>query len=567
MIMDNSEDAKKIPEVYISQLRFNNDQTIDIKKNDIVVFVGPNNVGKSQALKDIWEIADEKPAGIVVKSLLFSKESAERLVEYLRTVFISRGEGNRTMFYGLDFYVSNELVPFSDSNHLRHCRNIFIRYLSTDNRLSICNPPEAITLESAPKHPIHHLVRHPSCRETFSEYYKKAFGVPAVPNSLFGGREPLCLGSIPQCSEIQGTDAHDFVEKYSIYLRKQPMLHNQGDGMRSFAGVLLYLSIDFYHTFLIDEPETFLHPPQANIMGQVIAELLRDDQQAFISTHSQHLIKGLLEKAPDRVKIIRITRDGDNNTFSILENNKINELLQDPLLKYSEVLDGLFYKNVVICESDADCRFYSIVNGFLKEQQGAFSESLFVHSSGKDRMEKIVRTLKALNIECRVIPDMDILSQKEVFQALIEACGGSWDTFKTDYTILVNGLEHVDNLTGAQLQDIIQKILSSYLDKEVPRAIIDDLKNELEFKGKWDKIKKMGIMGVPNGDPSAATNRIIHNLKEIGICIVPVGELEGFIKDAGGHGPKWLNNVLEHHPDLSDEVFNEAKQFVSSWNI
>ena len=39
---------------YIAKVIFNNGQSIEINKNDIVIFVGPNNVGKSQALKDLY---------------------------------------------------------------------------------------------------------------------------------------------------------------------------------------------------------------------------------------------------------------------------------------------------------------------------------------------------------------------------------------------------------------------------------------------------------------------------------------------------------------------------------
>lgn len=45
---------------YISKLVFNNGLEISIKENDIVVFVGPNNAGKSQSLKDIYELCDNK---------------------------------------------------------------------------------------------------------------------------------------------------------------------------------------------------------------------------------------------------------------------------------------------------------------------------------------------------------------------------------------------------------------------------------------------------------------------------------------------------------------------------
>lgn len=38
---------------YISCFEFNNGETVEIRENDIVLFVGPNNAGKSQSLKDI----------------------------------------------------------------------------------------------------------------------------------------------------------------------------------------------------------------------------------------------------------------------------------------------------------------------------------------------------------------------------------------------------------------------------------------------------------------------------------------------------------------------------------
>jgi hypothetical protein len=43
-------------------------------------------------------------------------------------------------------------------------------------------------------------------------------------------------------------------------------------------------------------------------------------------------------------------------------------------------------------------------------------------------------------------------------------------------------------------------------------------------------------------------------LEECGLFIVPEGELEGFARSIGWHGPKWVNGVLErdlaHDPEL-----------------
>lgn len=41
---------------YISRITFNNGESLDISRDDIVIFVGPNNAGKSQSLKDIYPI-------------------------------------------------------------------------------------------------------------------------------------------------------------------------------------------------------------------------------------------------------------------------------------------------------------------------------------------------------------------------------------------------------------------------------------------------------------------------------------------------------------------------------
>lgn len=88
---------------------------------------------------------------------------------------------------------------------------------------------------------------------------------------------------------------------------------------------MLYLMIDHYRTFLIDEPESFLHPPQAKIMGEIIGQTLSEHQQVFISTHSEEIVKGLLEVCPERVKMIRITRTGNVNNFSILGNENFKK--------------------------------------------------------------------------------------------------------------------------------------------------------------------------------------------------------------------------------------------------
>lgn len=58
---------------YISKLAFNNGEQLDITENDIVIFVGPNNAGKSQSLKDIYQLSSKKLPTIVISDIEIKK--------------------------------------------------------------------------------------------------------------------------------------------------------------------------------------------------------------------------------------------------------------------------------------------------------------------------------------------------------------------------------------------------------------------------------------------------------------------------------------------------------------
>ena len=60
---------------YVSQIIFNNGKSLTTSSSDIVVFVGPNNAGKSQTLKDIYQLCGGlSNDSIVVSELNITKE-------------------------------------------------------------------------------------------------------------------------------------------------------------------------------------------------------------------------------------------------------------------------------------------------------------------------------------------------------------------------------------------------------------------------------------------------------------------------------------------------------------
>lgn len=554
---------------YISKLTFNDNSTLDIQNNSIVVFVGPNNAGKSQSLNDIYRLSKEKLPSVVISDIEITKYKLP-ISNLLNSLSKGKDYGSY-MSYSL---LNNDynIFSFSDTNFIKshyheNFRNLFVANLDTSTRLKICDPPNNITRNDPKFHPIHYSEFDSSYRKWLSENFKKAFGIELIPNSLYGSKVPLCIGSPVQLNDTY-KDEQERLEAYGEILNNYNQVQNQGDGIKSFTGILLYLMLKHYCTYLIDEPESFLHPPQARIMGQIIGQSLSEYQQAFISTHSEDLIKGLIESAPDRIKIVRITRNDNTNKFSIIDSEKIDNIWNDSLLKHSNIMSSLFHNSVVLCESDSDCKLYSIIENHIKQTNGSYSETLFIHCGGKHKMPKVISALTSLNINIKIIPDMDILNDKNIFRKVVESVGINWENIENDYRITVANINSDSrNIHRNDIKSKVNEILDSSNNQILSKEEISEIRKLFNTNSKWEDIKKYGTQALSRGDSTCSFNKLNSLLQSHGIFIVKYGELESFIKEVGGHGPEWVNNVLEKYPDLNDDVYNSIKTFINSLNL
>ena len=113
----------------------------------------------------------------------------------------------------------------------------------------------------------------------------------------------------------------------------------------------------------------------------------------------------------------------------------------------------------------------------------------------------------------------------------------------------------------------ILQIIDKKNDQNLSNSEIKQIKEAVEVVSKWDNIKKMGVSAIPAGDATAAFGRLDATIKAAGIHLVPVGELECFIKEVGNHGPIWVNKVLESYPDLDDTVYSKITDFVTELSL
>ena len=94
------------------------------------------------------------------------------------------------------------------------------------------------------------------------------------------------LGDPPEFQHELGRPTKDYLGQ----LRKLPKLEDQGDGVRNYMGLILNMLAGHHDIILIDEPEAFLHPPQARLLARILAERA-SKQQLFLATHSTLLCR------------------------------------------------------------------------------------------------------------------------------------------------------------------------------------------------------------------------------------------------------------------------------------
>jgi hypothetical protein len=398
--------------------------------------------------------------------------------------------------------------------------------------------------------------------EKVSKLFKKAFGTDLIVHRNAGSEVPLFVGSRP----TPPTGGDRVSPAYLANLEKLPRLEKQGDGMRSYTGVLLNALILDRSIILLDEPEAFLHPPQARLIGNMLATERTNNSQIFVATHSRDVLHGLIDANSKNVRVVRIKREGDVNHISELDNKGIRELWDDPILRYSNALNGIFHQHVVICEGDADCRFYQAMSDVLYADQEATKQpdALFIHSGGKQRISQLVKAMQGLDVPTTVIADFDVLNAENPLALIVKAAGGDWSKLQADWKIIK---AHVDSLKPELLtQDVqreIEKVLKAVTANNFPSNAADEIKATLRRSSPWQGIKTAGKNGLPSGDASKAFVRLDEALRALGIFVVPVGQLESFDKTVGNHGPKWVNEVLVK--DLkNDTSLKEAREFIST---
>jgi len=289
-------------------------------------------------------------------------------------------------------------------------------------------------------------------------------------------------------------------------------------------------------------------------------------RQLFIATHSGDILRGVLDARSASVRVARIRRSGAVNSVRQLDNDKIAELWGDPLLRYSNILDGLFHEKVIVCEADSDARFYSAIADAIVETAGPGArrpDVMFTHCGGKERLAVVVRALREVDVPVAVAVDFDVLNNDQPLRAIVEAAGGGWGAVQPDWNQVKAAVDSKKaELSAHEVRTAIECILSGVTGTSFPNSARDAIQKTFRRSSPWAIAKEVGKAFIPAGQPTQAYERLLAALHGWGIFVVEVGELESFARSVGNHGPKWVNEVLNKNL-TSDSELEPARQYVA----
>ncbi|MGH3626895.1 MAG: ATP-dependent nuclease, partial [Sciscionella sp.] len=314
----------------------------------------------------------------------------------------------------------------------------------------------------------------------------------------------------------------------------------------------------------LDEPEAFLHPPQARLLGRYIAESRRQKSQLFIATHSTDILDGLLEGSSNSVRIVRLRRDGNVNRIKELGKEKTLAIAKDTLTRFSRVFDGIFFEHVIVCESDADCMFYQSILNLPSISGDRRPDVLFVHTAGKHRMANVASTLRALDVPVSVVADIDVLNEEGTFRTLIEGVGGNWSDIYPHWRAVSSAVIALrPPLNATQVAGMIASEISGVAGTdEFPSDKEAAIKRIFRTTSPWSSVKQSGRAALSGGETTRHFDKLCEQCGRLGVWIVPVGEVEGFCRSIGSHGPGFVERILQERDLERDGELQEAREFI-----
>nr|WP_298416256.1 AAA family ATPase [uncultured Halomonas sp.] len=562
----------------INRIALSNGTDLELEK--FTLLVGPNNVGKSQTLKDIHRKlvhGSEADTTLLAHVHIDRPGSFDELMADLDVRVDTTNIGHHTIDGITSDSESNSMVRL----RLENTRRIFdstpdadftfqklgkfrVFYMDSESRLKIASTCQNfIPGESSPKTLLQAMYgKFGELDDILADAFESTFGVKIRLDYSSGLQLRYAVssdfGEIPDDPRA----AYPLMKQFSS-------LESQGDGFRGFVAVVLSLLLSKDKVVLLDEPEAFLHPEQARRLGRWMADHIDAFPcQVIVATHNSNFLSGVLSgKQP--AAIFRLNRTENQTNFCPITAEATQALSTSPILSSQRVLEGIFARGVVVCEADSDRIIYSSVATHVHDNQ----ELLFIHAHNKQTIKDVVALLKQATIPVAAIVDIDLLNSDADLKHLLRAFGHdaeNAESLRLRAEVAHSVEERPDEEILASTREAVTEFLAQLERGEHTlsgaKGALGRIRSE---SSKWSTLKAAGLASL-DATARASAEKVISNCKASGLFIVPKGELEGWM-DLGVRKNRWVIPALERITggncpgDLAAFV-NEVTNYVYSAN-
>lgn len=553
--------------IFINHSASDEDTVIEYEPNTLNIFVGPNNSGKSLLLRELFQNLTQStqtsenlllngsivtPPSKEVVDFLIQKNEDMKLSSYQHYLyFFDKSDAHIASMEMDDFsnYSLGIVGDYKSKNYQVFKVGIYsnsVMLLNGAARLQSMAPMEYSTLPDAQvANPVNRLLNNDQLFVELGKYILDAFSL-YLEIFLNGGQANFVLSKEPLPTELRLSVKPEATQ---FLLSKSYNESNTSDGRKAYLGILSEIIAGNPALLLLDEPEAFLHPPLARKLGKVISKIINQgkEKQIFIATHSADFIMGCIE-AHVPMNLIRLTYENEQSTFKPIDQEILVKIMNNPLLKSTNILKAIFYQKVIVTESDSDRAFYEEINSRLLEYkpEWGIKDCLFVNAQNKQTTGIIVKTLRDIGVSAVAIIDLDFLKDGK-------------GEFSDKYLAPAN--IPVPSFSGLQ----------SY--RTTLKKAFDKLQSE-HGSNKPEFMKKEGLEIFKNTNPEIYQMGMdfMDTLNSYGLFPVPIGELESWMKHLSvpGHGPNWLPDIFEKMGDdpTSDDFIkpteNDVWEFIST---
>lgn len=228
--------------VRVKKLRFSDGNVVPIPDDGMVLLVGPNNAGKSRALKDVMGFARApQHVGLSLSSVDYEKRLDGNILEWVNNTIPRIIRNGKKLFQveGWGEVTGYDITTQWNEQNLSVLTSLLVLHADGMSRLTAGDSQWRPDFSSeVPIHPVQHAHLSSDIEDEIDRESMVAFGLGVTVDRYGGSVVSLRLGERPDFEHTYGSPSG----RYVAALKALPKLEEQGDGVRSYIGLVMHLA-------------------------------------------------------------------------------------------------------------------------------------------------------------------------------------------------------------------------------------------------------------------------------------------------------------------------------------